>query len=89
MIALFGHGYVGSAIARRFLRDGIPFLWRSHVDEMPPAEMYVNAAGYTGVPNVDGCEDHRRETVEGSIDWPLRLARTGVPKIISNSAESC
>lgn len=35
----------------------------------------LNAAGYTGKPNVDACEDHKDECVEGNVIFPYRLAK--------------
>jgi len=84
MILLLGaSGYVGSAY-RRFLtgrgidhtvadrrkhdyreRDGL----RKLMEEVQP-EFVLNAAGYTGKPNVDACEIHKVECLEGNAVFP-------------------
>jgi len=84
MILLLGaSGYVGSAY-RRFLagrgidhtvadrrkhdyrqRDGL----RELMEEVQP-EFVLNAAGYTGKPNVDACEIHKVECLEGNAVFP-------------------
>lgn len=35
----------------------------------------LNAAGYTGKPNVDACEERKDECVEGNVIFPYRLAK--------------
>src|SRR5881296_2181109 len=54
----------------RFLRDGKP-------------EFLINAAGFTGKPNVDACELARAETLNGNVVLPLTIAHassiTGTP----------
>jgi dTDP-4-dehydrorhamnose reductase len=42
------------------------------LDEEKP-EVVINAAGKTGRPNVDWCEDHKLETLRGNITGPLVL----------------
>jgi len=69
---LGGSGYVGQAYQALFSRRGIAFrnvrradlnyaeagvLREALAREKP--EFLVNAAGYTGKPNVDACEIHR------------------------------
>lgn len=39
-------------------------------------EWVINAAGVTGKPNVDWCEDHKQETYFGNVLVPLMLARS-------------
>lgn len=36
-------------------------------------DVVINAAGKTGRPNVDWCEDHKEETVRGNVTGPLVL----------------
>jgi dTDP-4-dehydrorhamnose reductase len=74
MITLFGHGYIGSAIADYLENNKVDFRWYSHKDEqIISSNIIINASGYTGKPNVDACEDHKEETIEGNILWPLHL----------------
>lgn len=83
---LFGsHGFVGRAVHARLLRAGhlvsVPRLGADRLrglDEYfpgAPGNVVVNCAGVSGSPNVDWCESHRAETVEGNTLFPLALAR--------------
>lgn len=97
MILLLGAtGYIGQAFAAELKRRGRPFraLSRSELDytrfdpllawlrEHRP-EFVVNAAGYTGKPNVDACEEHKADTLQGNTLLPLTLAQAcsaaGIP----------
>ena len=73
MITLIGHGYVGQAIAKNLKRRGILFAWVHHGARWTPSGPIINAAGYTGVPNVDACENHKQECMEGNVYWPIQL----------------
>lgn len=75
MITLVGHGYVGREIAHQLKTSGTLFAWVRHTDRFTPSGPVINAAGYTGSPNVDACEDHKQETMEGNVYWPLELER--------------
>jgi len=93
---LGGSGYVGHAYQELLTRKGIPFrnLKRSEVDYSDPAvltaalkagkpDFLINAAGYTGKPNVDACELHKAECLFGNAVLPGRIAEActaaGVP----------
>ena len=93
---LGGSGYVGHAYQALLTRKGIPFrsLRRAEVDYTDPAvlraallrdrpEFLVNAAGYTGKPNVDACELHKAECLFGNAVFPGLVAQAcadaGVP----------
>ncbi len=43
------------------------------ITEIKP-DFIINAAGVTGVPNVDWCEDHQQETIRSNIIGALNLA---------------
>jgi UDP-glucose 4,6-dehydratase len=88
MILLLGAtGYIGQAFARELTRRGEAFtpLSRSQVDytrfeplleclrRVKPAFL-VNAAGYTGRPNVDACEIARADTLQGNTLLPQVIA---------------
>jgi dTDP-4-dehydrorhamnose reductase len=97
MILLLGaSGYIGEAFARELERRKEPFaaLSRKSVDysrfeellkylrkEKP--EFVINAAGYTGKPNVDACETARADTLQGNTLLPQTIAHAcavaGVP----------
>jgi dTDP-4-dehydrorhamnose reductase len=93
---LGGSGYVGHAYQALLTRKGIPFrnLRRAEVDytnvEVLRAallrdkpEFLINAAGYTGKPNVDACELHKHECLFGNAVLPGIVAdacaAAGVP----------
>jgi UDP-glucose 4,6-dehydratase len=84
MILLLGAtGYIGEAFARELARrktDFIP-LSRKQVDytrfdalleflKSNKPVFVVNAAGYTGKPNVDACELHKADTLQGNTLFP-------------------
>ena len=93
---LGGSGYVGQAYQALLARKGIPFrnLRRADLDYTNPAvliaalradrpEFLINAAGYTGKPNVDACELHKGECLMGNAVLPGLVAEActaaGVP----------
>jgi len=88
MIILLGAtGYIGQAFQAELRRRGHKFepLSRSQVDytrfevlleylrRTKPAFL-INAAGYTGKPNVDACEIARADTLQGNTLFPAMLA---------------
>jgi nucleoside-diphosphate-sugar epimerase len=75
MITLVGHGYVGRHIAKELREQALSFQWVAHDQDWHPLGPIINAAGYTGSPNVDACEAERHQTIEGNIIWPLRCER--------------
>ncbi len=79
LVLLGGSGYVGQALQKCLSRRGLEFrsLARNDVDYTDPVTLreylntsrpryLVNAAGYTGRPNVDACELHRSECLAGN-----------------------
>src|SRR5476651_1001377 len=93
---LGGSGYVGQAYQALLARKGIAFknLRRSETDYANAAvlrgalirdrpEFLINAAGYTGKPNVDACELHKAECLLGNAVLPGLVAQAcadaGVP----------
>jgi dTDP-4-dehydrorhamnose reductase len=93
---LGGNGYVGQAY-QKFLTDkGVAFRSLSRADlnysntlELESAlradkpSFLINAAGYTGKPNVDACETQKSECLAGNAVLPGRIAEActaaGVP----------
>lgn len=84
---LGGSGYVGSAYQALLQRKGIPFrnLRRADFDYTDTAalsallrqekpDFLINAAGYTGKPNVDACELHKTACLFGNGVLPGRIA---------------
>ncbi len=85
---LGGSGYVGAAYQALLARKGLPFrnLRRSEVDYADRAtltkllreqrpDFVINAAGYTGKPNVDACELHKAECLMGNAVLPGTIAQ--------------
>jgi len=97
MILLLGaSGYIGEAFARELQRRQKPFLSlaRAQVDysrfdvlleflKTKQPEFVINAAGYTGKPNVDACELDPAGTLAGNVLLPHTLAHAcavaGIP----------
>ncbi len=93
---LGGSGYVGSAYQALLQRKGLPFrnMRRADFDYSNQAALtellrrekpsfLINAAGYTGKPNVDACELHKAECLMGNAVLPGIIAQAcadaGVP----------
>ena len=93
---LGGSGYVGLAYQALFTRRGLPFrvVRRADLDYTDQAaltgllrreqpDFLINAAGYTGKPNVDACELHKDECLLGNAVLPGIIAgacaEAGVP----------
>ncbi len=88
MIILLGAtGYMGSAFSDELQRRNLDFSapTRKELDytnfatflqllrDQKP-EFVINAAGYTGKPNVDACETARADTLQGNTLFPQMLA---------------
>lgn len=83
MITLIGHGYVGTYLHNFFIKNEIDHEWISHTENISEKSNFiVNAAGYTGSPNVDSCEVHKQECIEGNVIFPLELERKSKVPII-------
>jgi dTDP-4-dehydrorhamnose reductase len=89
MIVLLGAtGYIGGQFARALRERGIRFVapLRSETDygrftvlreflEKARPEFLINAAGYTGKPNVDACEKNWADTLQGNTLFPAAVAQ--------------
>ena len=76
MITLIGHGYVAGYIVKYFDEYGMKYHHIRHNDALPKnTKFIVNAAGFTGVPNVDACEIYKDECVQGNVLFPLELEK--------------
>ena len=88
MILLFGSsGYIGSEFKRQLTELNLKFYcWPSAVNTTlfdlnkwhketvnSKIDVVINAAGYTGKPNVDACELAKEDTIQGNIIWPQIL----------------
>ena len=93
---LGGSGYVGQAFQHFFGKNGISFrsLGRKDCDYSRPENLrallaeakpsfLINAAGYTGKPNVDACELHKSECLFGNAVLPSLVGQAcreaGIP----------
>ncbi len=93
---LGGSGYVGQAYQTLLTEKGITFknLKRAEIDysnteqlinalEQDRPKFLINAAGYTGKPNVDACETDKANCLFGNAILPARIAdacaTTGTP----------
>jgi dTDP-4-dehydrorhamnose reductase len=96
ILLLGGSGYVGSAYQALLTRKKLPFrnVRRADLDYTDRAvltgllrrenpDFLINAAGYTGKPNVDACELHKSECLMGNAVLPGTVAQAcadaGVP----------
>ena len=82
MVTLIGHGYIGKAIAKELEEQGIEFRWLSHAEQLNQDGVIINAAGFTGIPNVDACEIYKQETIDGNVLFPLKLEQDSFYPII-------
>src|SRR2546426_8596161 len=92
MVVLLGaSGYIGQAFATELSRRGIPWqpVSRAEVDYTKFGTLLqflhsrkpvfvINAAGHTGRPNVDACEDQKTETLQGNTLLPMTVAQACV-----------
>lgn len=82
-----GSGYVGKAYQKLLKKKGVPFktLARKNLDytniktliralEADKPDFLINAAGYTGKPNVDACETDKVNCLFGNAILPGRIA---------------
>jgi len=78
-MVIYGKGYLGTRLSKEL---GAKLLGTNvldtkalgaELDDQEP-EVVINAVGKTGRPNIDWCEDHREETVQGNILAPVNLA---------------
>ncbi len=97
MIVLLGSsGYIGQQFAAALDRQGLPFVApsRAKIDytrfavlldflKRTKPDFLINAAGYTGKPNVDACEHNKADTLQGNALFPATVAHVcaalGIP----------
>ncbi|NBP16966.1 NAD-dependent epimerase/dehydratase family protein [bacterium] len=80
-------GYVGSAYEKYLHQNGLKYLvatrsnsnnflaYVREIIEKYDVDFVLNAAGYTGKPNVDACEDHKGDCIDGNVIFPYKLAK--------------
>lgn len=87
ILVLGGSGYVGQAFVAELKARGLEHRSVSRRDadytifgelmsllKQNRPDFLVNAAGFTGKPNVDACENQRAETIEGNSLFPAMVA---------------
>jgi dTDP-4-dehydrorhamnose reductase len=87
IILLGGSGYMGQAFAKELTARGLPFAapTRAEADytrfdvltellHRTKPDFLINAAGYTGKPNVDACEKNWADTLQGNTLFPAMVA---------------
>lgn len=76
---VFGKGFLGQKLSSYLnyelssLNVLDTFALQHYLDEQKPT-IVVNAVGKTGRPNIDWCETHREETIQGNVVAALNLA---------------
>lgn len=79
-ILIIGNGYVGSRCAKEWPDAVVSDKMIYSVDdaiaiiEEHQPDAILNAAGIIGRPNVDWCEDHQLETINGNTVLPIMIA---------------
>jgi UDP-glucose 4,6-dehydratase len=90
MITLIGHGYIGQNIANELDNQNIKYQWLSHNNYLDAkSDVIINAAGYTGLPNVDTCEIKKQETIDGNVVFPLKLEYANPDSRIIHITSGC
>lgn len=79
VVVFGGRGYLGEHVLRHYpnaIAPSVDIADRAAVSAILDAEkpdIVINAAGKTGRPNVDWCEDHKQETLHANVTGPLIL----------------
>ena len=90
MITLIGHGYIGKQIKKELEHQNIHHEWITHAQSVPAGTtVIINAAGYTGFPNVDACEQYKQETIDGNVVFPLQLESANPSTPIVHITSGC
>ena len=86
-VLILGKGYVGSHLAKYMSSDGHGHIYFKSKKELGYTDseiLYsyclenfidtvVNASGYTGSPNVDGCEDNKEDCFNYNVNVPVTI----------------
>lgn len=90
MITLIGHGYIGEHIAKELNNQNMYYRWIHHTDIIPnDTNFIINSTGYTGVPNVDACENEKQQTINGNVVYPLQLEHNNPNTPILHISSGC
>jgi dTDP-4-dehydrorhamnose reductase len=87
ILLLGGTGYIGQVFRRELAARGLAFEAPSRAQtdytrfelltdllRRTKPDFLINAAGYTGKPNVDACEINRADTLQGNTLFPAMVA---------------
>ena len=87
ILLLGGTGYIGQVFRRELAARGLAFEAPSRAQtdytrfevltellRRNKPDFLINAAGYTGKPNVDACEINRADTLQGNTLFPAMVA---------------
>src|SRR3989339_879352 len=89
-----GKGYMGQEFLRLFPNAVAPPVDIADCNAVAVAldaekpDFVINAAGKTGRPNVDWCEDHKAETLYANVTGPLVLAQACLENKQMDAGES-
>ena len=88
-VLILGKGYVGSHLKKYLTDQRLPdndifFKSKNELDYTDPEVLYnfclsedidtvINTSGYTGVPNVDGCEDNKEDCFFYNVNVPVTV----------------
>ena len=78
ILVIGGNGFVGSEICAHLQFKGIPFSKIGRDDNLlhhiSNVDAVINAAGYTGKPNVDACELDKENCLLGNVILPTQIS---------------
>ena len=89
VLLLGGSGYMGKAFNKELIKRGYKIYSPSlsnldycdfntleqYVETLGGIDFMINAAGFTGKPNVEQCEIRRDETIKGNLILPQMLSQ--------------
>jgi dTDP-4-dehydrorhamnose reductase len=85
-ILILGKGYIGSNLVKQNSIHEIVHISKKDINYTDPAEFskflsldtfdwIINCTGFTGTPNVDGCEDYKEDCYHYNVTVPLYLTK--------------
>lgn len=83
-LLVFGRGFIGNRLAKAFQCEQNQFTIIDYdgietaLDQFPKAKTIINAIGFTGTTNVDGCEENIEKTLVSNSFLPIYLAEACV-----------
>jgi len=85
-ILIIGKGYIGNNLVKQNIEHDIVHISKKDIDYTNPVDFskflsldtfdwIINCTGFTGTPNVDGCEDFKEECYHYNVTVPLYLTK--------------